>query len=95
MGTRRSTPCMWNPQRERKQLVAQPEYEVRALGTLPASAGWEFRRLVVADKSVETVLHAPVSNSSALVSLLTRLENLGLNVVAFHRLVPGRTEGFD
>jgi hypothetical protein len=69
--------------------VVQTEYEVRALGTLPASADVEFRRLVVANRPVETILHAPVSSASALVSLLTRLENLGLNVVAFRQLNPG------
>ena len=75
-----------------EQLVVQTEYEVRALGTLPASADWEFRRLAIgapaAGRPVETILHAPVSSPSALVSLLTRLENLGLNVIAFRRLLP-------
>ena len=69
--------------------MAQAEYEVRAIGTLSASAARKIRRLVVVDRPVETILHAPVSSPSALVSLLTCLENLGLNVVAFRRLLPG------
>ena len=65
----------------------QPLYEVRALGTLPASARWEFRRLAVEHRPVETVVHGGMS-PYALVSLLGRLEAHGLRVVSFQRLRP-------
>jgi hypothetical protein len=77
---------MWQEDVPRKEpVVITAHYEVRALGTLPEWASWEFDRLAVERRPQETILQGQVPDSSALVRLLLRLELLGLHVVSFRR----------
>ena len=73
--------------------MVQARYEVHAQGVLPDWACGERSGLAVERRPVGTVVHAPVSDPPALASLLTWLENRGLNVVSFKRVTPGSGDG--
>jgi len=61
-------------------------YEIRVIGILPPEALLDFERLNASVEPVETVLHGPLRDQTALHGLLVRLHAFGAQVVEIHRL---------
>ena len=55
-------------------------YEIRIAGTLPADALIDFERLTATEEPVATVVHGPLLDQAALNGLLSRLEQLGVEI---------------
>jgi hypothetical protein len=67
-------------------LTSPHYYEIRVAGTLPPEALLDFEQLNSAVEPVGTVLHGRLPDQAALYGLLTRLENLGAQVLEVRRL---------
>ena len=61
-------------------------YEIRVAGVLPPEALLDFEKLTASIEPVETVLHGPLRDQSALKGLLARLETFGVEVLEVRRL---------
>lgn len=61
-------------------------YEIRVIGILPPEALLDFERLSASVEPVQTVLHGPLRDQTALHRLLARLQAFGAQVVEVHRL---------
>jgi hypothetical protein len=68
--------------------VAVPSsyYEIRVAGVLPPEALLDFEKLTASIEPVETVVHGPLRDQSALKGLLARLETFGVEVLEVRRL---------
>jgi hypothetical protein len=66
--------------------VPSSYYEIRVAGVLPPEALLDFERLTASIEPVETVLHGPLRDQSALKGLLARLETFGVEVLEVRRL---------
>lgn len=70
--------------------VAMPAYyEIRVMGVIPPAALPTFESRTVGAEPVETHLRGPLPDQGALPALLTRLEELGVQVVEVRRLFSG------
>jgi hypothetical protein len=69
--------------------VASSYYEIRVAGILPPEALLDFERLTASVEPVETVVHGPLQDQSALKGLLARLETFGVEVIEVRRLHGG------
>ena len=69
-------------------------YEIRVRGRLSESLLTAFEGMRASVEPVETVLHGPVQDQSALYGLLDRVQSLGLELVEVRRLPdpPGEAE---
>jgi len=69
-------------------------YEIRVRGRLSDSLVAAFEGMRASVEPVETVLHGPVEDQSALYGLLERIQSLGLELVEVRRLpdAPGEPE---
>jgi hypothetical protein len=63
-------------------------YEIRIKGRLSDSVLSAFEGLTASVEPVETVLHGPVKDQSALHGLMDRIQSLGLELVEIRRLPP-------
>jgi hypothetical protein len=61
-------------------------YEIRIKGRLSDSVLAAFEGLTASVEPVETVLHGPVKDQSALHGLMDRIQSLGLELVEIRRL---------
>jgi hypothetical protein len=61
-------------------------YEIRVKGRLTESLLAAFEGLSATVEPVETVLHGPVRDQTALYGLLDRIQSLGLELVEVRRL---------
>jgi hypothetical protein len=61
-------------------------YEIRIKGRLSDSVLSAFEGLTASVEPVETVLHGPVKDQSALHGLMDRIQSLGLELVEIRRL---------
>jgi hypothetical protein len=61
-------------------------YEIRIKGRLSDSVLAAFEGLTASVEPVETVLHGPVRDQSALHGLMDRIQSLGLELVEIRRL---------
>lgn len=61
-------------------------YEIRVAGVLPPEALLDFEKLTASVEPVETVVHGPLQDQSALKGLLARLETFGVEVLEVRRL---------
>lgn len=61
-------------------------YEIRVAGVLPPEALLDFENLTASVEPVETVVHGPLQDQSALKGLLARLEMFGVEVLEVRRL---------
>ena len=61
-------------------------YEIRVAGILPPEALLDFEKLTASIEPVETVVHGPLRDQSALKGLLARLETFGVEVLEVRRL---------
>jgi hypothetical protein len=66
--------------------VTPPYYEIRIAGIVPPGALVDFEHLDAYDQPVETVVHGPLQDQSALHRLFDRLEILGVRVLEVRRL---------
>ena len=62
------------------------DYEIRIKGRLSDSLLAAFEGLTATVEPVETVLHGPVQDQSALHNLLDRIHSLGLELVEIRQL---------
>ena len=69
--------------------MASSYYEIRVAGILPPEALLDFERLTASVEPVETVVHGPLQDQSALKGLLARLETFGVEVIEIRRLHGG------
>ena len=69
--------------------MASSYYEIRVAGVLPPEALLDFERLTASVEPVETVVHGPLQDQSALKGLLARLETFGVEVIEVRRLHSG------
>ena len=69
--------------------MASSYYEIRVAGILPPEALLDFERLTASVEPVETVVHGPLPDQSALTGLLARLETFGVEVIEVRRLHAG------
>ena len=69
--------------------VPSSYYEIRVAGVLPPEALLDFERLTASVEPVETVVHGPLQDQSALKGLLARLETFGVEVIEVRRLHAG------
>ena len=69
--------------------VPSSYYEIRVSGVLPPEALLDFERLTASVEPVETVVHGPLQDQSALKGLLARLETYGVEVIEVRRLHAG------
>jgi hypothetical protein len=69
--------------------VPSSYYEIRVSGVLPPEALLDFERLTASVEPVETVVHGPLQDQSALKGLLARLETFGVEVIEVRRLHGG------
>ena len=69
--------------------VPSSYYEIRVAGVLPPEALLDFERLTASVEPVETVVHGPLQDQSALKGLLARLETFGVEVIEIRRLHGG------
>lgn len=69
--------------------VPSSYYEIRVAGVLPPEALLDFERLTASVEPVETVVHGPLQDQSALKGLLARLETFGVEVIEVRRLHGG------
>ena len=69
-------------------------YEIRVRGLLSDSHLAVFEGMRASVEPVETVLHGPVQDQSALYGLLDRIQSLGLELIEVRRLPdpPGEHE---
>jgi hypothetical protein len=67
-------------------LASPHYYEIRVAGTLPPEALLDFEQLSACLEPVETMVHGVIPDQAALYGLLTRLENLGAQVLEVRRL---------
>ena len=70
-------------------VVSSSYYEIRVAGVLPPEALLDFERLTASVEPVETVVHGPLQDQSALKGLLARLETFGVEVIEVRRLHAG------
>ena len=69
--------------------VSSPSYEIRVAGVLPLEVLLDFDQLTASVEPVETVVHGPLQDQSALKGLLARLETFGVEVIEVRRLHGG------
>ena len=69
--------------------MASSYYEIRVSGILPPEALLDFEKLTASVEPVETVVHGPLQDQSALKGLLARLETYGVEVIEVRRLHGG------
>ena len=69
-------------------------YEIRVAGVLPPEALLDFEKLTASVEPVETVVHGPLQDQSALKGFLARLETFGVEVLEVRRL-HGRARSAD
>jgi hypothetical protein len=62
-------------------------YEIRVSGVLPADAAAEFDDVRVSTADVSTVLTGELADQAALLGLLARLRELGVDVVEVRRVL--------
>jgi hypothetical protein len=67
-------------------------YEVRISGLVPEDVLEDLADVTVTPAGVSTVLSGMVDDQSALLGLLTRLRELGLDVIEVHRVVGASDE---
>jgi hypothetical protein len=67
-------------------------YEVRISGLVPEDVLEDLADVTVTPAGVSTVLSGMVDDQSALLGLLTRLRELGLDVIEVHRVVGSSDE---
>jgi hypothetical protein len=67
----------------------QAYYEIRVMGVVPPAALPAFERRMVCAEPIETRLRGPLPDQGALPALLTRLEELGVQVLEIRRLLRG------
>lgn len=75
--------------------VPSSYYEIRVAGVLPPEALLDFERLTASVEPVETVVHGPLQDQSALKGLLARLETFGVEVIEVRRLHGGASPADD
>ena len=65
-------------------------YEIRVAGVLEAhwSAWFDGLELTSDDQHGETVMAGPVADQAALYGLLAKVRDLGLTLIAVHRIEP-------
>jgi hypothetical protein len=68
--------------------MAEPTYQVRVSGVIPADLLAELRDLSVRVEPPETVLHGSLPDQSAVVGLISRMHGLGLRLIEVRRLPP-------
>ena len=61
-------------------------YEIRVAGMLPSEVLLDFERLSADPAPVETVLHGPLPDQTALAAFLARLQDFGADVIEIRRL---------
>lgn len=61
-------------------------YEIRVTGVLPPEVLLDFETLTASVEPVETVVHGPLQDQSALKGLLARLEMFGVEILEIRRL---------
>ena len=61
-------------------------YEIRVAGVLPPEVLLDFETLTASVEPVETVVHGPLRDQSALKGLLARLEMFGVEILEIRRL---------
>jgi hypothetical protein len=66
--------------------VSASYYEIRVAGILPPEALLDFEKLTASVEPVETVVHGPLRDQSALKGLLARLETFRVEVLEVRRL---------
>jgi len=66
--------------------VPSSYYEIRVAGVLPPEVLLDFEKLTASVEPVETVVHGPLRDQSALKGLLDRLETFGVEVLEVRRL---------
>jgi hypothetical protein len=66
--------------------VPSSYYEIRVAGVLPPEALLDFEKLTASVEPVETVVHGPLRDQSALKGLLARLETFGVEVLEVRRV---------
>jgi hypothetical protein len=66
--------------------VPSSYYEIRVAGVLPPEVLLDFEKLTASVEPVETVVHGPLRDQSALRGLLDRLETFGVEVLEVRRL---------
>jgi len=64
-------------------------YEIHICGALPDGALEELGRLKVSAERRQTVLRGPVRDQAALLGVLLRLQNLGIELVEVRQLPVG------
>ncbi len=62
------------------------EFEIRVSGTVPPEVLEELEGIRVVSRSVETVLHGPVKDQTALVGIIERLQGLGIELHAVREI---------
>ena len=66
--------------------MAEPTYQVRVSGVIPADVLAELHDLTVSVEPPETVLHGSLPDQSAVVGLISRIHGLGLRLIEVRRL---------
>jgi hypothetical protein len=66
--------------------MAEPAYQVRVSGVIPADLLAELNDLTVRVEPPETVLHGSLPDQSAVVGLISRIHGLGLRLIEVRRL---------
>ena len=72
--------------RERAAMTART-YEIRVSGVLPDDAAADFDDVRISATDVTTVLSGELADQAALLGLLARLRELGVNVVEVRRVL--------
>ena len=75
--------------------MSSPCYEIRVAGVLPLEVLLDFDQLTASVEPVETVVHGPLQDQSALKGLLARLETFGVEVIEVRRLHAGAPPAAD
>jgi hypothetical protein len=73
-----------------KGTQSSAQYEIRVAGVLEArwSAWFDGLEVTSDDRHGETVMAGPVADQAALHGLLAKVRDLGLTLIAVHRIEP-------
>ena len=72
-------------------LTRAAHYEIRVKGELDARWQSWFEGMTITTGDDETIIHGTVADQVALHSLLTRIRDLGLPLIAVNQIEPGES----
>ena len=67
--------------------------EIRVAGSVPAAVLEELEDLHVSSEQLQTVLRGPVQDQAALIGIINRLQDWGIELHSIQQLQPGEALG--